>query len=632
MNERIRNRERDPLIVGRVRFLSWLCVGLFLLLTARVYWLQVAQYDKYQTLSENNRLRIRTIRAPRGLILDRQGRPIAETQASFDLICSPVDVDDLAGELRLLDEIVEFDPDELAAVAERIRAAKKGSPFSSVIVMRDLTFEQVSVVEFNREALPGFSILIEAKRSYPHGAAFAHVLGYVGEVSEAELEKSSDSALEMGDIVGKYGLEQLADNVLRGVNGGRRVEVDAAGRDRRLVDEVPPQTGGTLHTTLDIDIQKAAFDAIGDRAGAVIALSPKTGDVYAFVSAPGFDPNAFSRGIRRSEWAALSSDTRNPMQNKGLQGTYAPGSTVKPFLAMAALETGEQDADRKAVCNGSYTLGNKTFRCWKPKGHGSIDMYRAITQSCDVFFYQLGRKLGSGPVSAVEKGAGLGTLTGIDLPREKSGLVPDEAWKLKNRKEKWYEFESVLLGIGQGLIHVTPLEMLVGYATLGNGGKVVRPRVVTKSVRMDGKVSEHPPQMLRDLGWKPENSAFVRKALWGVVNDFGTAGVAKLPEIAVGGKTGTAQVAQMKGERIKSEDLPYNLRDHAWFVAFAPVEDPQIAVVAMVEHGGHGGSAAAPIVKAVMQEYFRQSPPGAADNAAAAKKAPASAVAPPTKR
>jgi penicillin-binding protein 2 len=615
MTEKIRKRERDPRIVGRIRFLSWVSFLVFVLLLSRVYWLQVAQYEKFQTLSENNRLRIRTIRAPRGLILDRNGRPIAETQASFDLICSPVDVNDLAGELRLLDEIVEFDPEELAGIADRIAGARKRSPFSSIIVMRDLSYEQVSVVEFNRESLPGFSILIEAKRSYPHGTAFAHVLGYVGEVSEAELEKSPDPELEMGDIIGKYGLEQLADNVLRGINGGRRVEVDAAGRDRRLVDEVPPQTGGTLHTTLDIDIQKAAFDAIGDRAGAVIAMSPKTGDVLAFVSSPGFDPNAFSRGIRKSEWQALTTDTRNPMQNKGLQGTYAPGSTVKPFIAMAALETGAQDPKSPVTCGGSYQLGNRTFRCWKPKGHGSVDMYRAITQSCDVYFYKLGRLLGPDPVAKVERGAGLGTLTGIDLPREKKGLVPDEAWKLTNRKEKWYDYESVLLGIGQGLIHITPLEMLLGYSTLATGGQVMRPRVVTKSVRMDGRATEHPPQVVRDLGWKPENAAFVRHALWGVVNDFGTAGVARLPGIDVGGKTGTAQVAQMKGERVKSEDLPYDLRDHAWFVAFAPVEDPQIAVVAMIEHGGHGGSAAAPIVKAVMQEYFRQSPPAASDNA-----------------
>lgn len=619
MNQTIRKREHDPRIVARVRFLSWVAIGVFLVLLSRIYWLQVARYEKYQTLSENNRLRIRTIRAPRGLILDRQGRPIAETQASFDLICSPVDVGDLSRELRLLDEIVGFDPDDLADIAERIHAARRSSPFSSIIVMRDLTYEQVSVIEFNRETLPGFSILIEAKRSYPHGPAFAHVLGYVGEASEAELAKAGDSGLEMGDIVGKYGLEQIADNILRGINGGRRVEVDAAGRDRRLVDEVPPQTGGTLHTTLDIDIQKAAFDAIGDRAGAVIAISPKSGDVLAFVSAPGFDPNAFSRGIRRAEWKALSTDTRNPMQNKGLQGTYAPGSTVKPFLAMAALETGVQDARQQVFCGGAYQLGNRAFRCWKPKGHGSVDMYRAITQSCDVYFYQLGRKLGPGPVAAVERGAGLGTLTGIDLPREKKGLVPDEEWKRLNRKEKWYDYESVLLGIGQGLIHVTPLEMLVGYATLGNGGKVFRPRVVEKSVRMDGKTTEHPPKIVRELGWKPEHVEIVRRALWGVVNDYGTAGVARLPGIEVGGKTGTAQVAQMKGERIKSEDLPYDLRDHAWFVAFAPAEDPEIAVVAMVEHGGHGGSAAAPIVKAVMQEYFRQEPPGGVDNVAPAE-------------
>ncbi len=609
MIDRIRKREQDPDIVRRARVLLYVAMGAFLLLLGRLYWLQVARYEHYRELSENNRLRLRTVRAPRGLILDRKGRAIAETQGSFDLVCSPVDVSDIEGEIRFLAQIIEFDTDE-DEVLEKIRKAKLTNPYSGITVARDLRFEQISVVEYNREYLPGFSVLVEPKRSYPFGAAFAHVLGYVGEVSQEELDRSGDGRLTMGDIVGKYGLERLMDNVLRGVNGGRKVEVDAAGRDQRLVEEVPSRTGGTVYTTLDADLQTAAQEAMGNRAGAVIAIAPATGEVLAFYSAPAFDPNVFARGIRRAEWQALASDPRNPMQNKGLQGTYAPGSTVKPFLALAALEDGVQDRSRITLCPGTFRLGNRVFRCWKEKGHGAVDMYRAIVQSCDVYFYNLGLKLGPDRVAKLEKDAGLGTITGIDLPGERAGLVPDTEWKKRASKERWHDYESVILGIGQGAIHVTPLEMVLGYSALATGGEVMRPRVVSRVVTMDGKAQVRPPEALRKVPWRPENVEFLRKALAGVVNDYGTGGAAKLPGIEVGGKTGTAQVASVKGKMIKSENLPYEIRDHAWFVGFAPVSDPKICVVAMVEHGGHGGSAAGPVVKAVMQEYFRTRPTG----------------------
>ena len=602
MTERIRKREQDPQIAGRIRWVVRVGLAIFVLLLVRLYWLQVVQYERFRILSENNRLRIRTILAPRGQILDRKGRAIAETQASFDLICTPVDVADLDGGLKLLEEIVDFDTDEIPG---KIRSARKTNPYSSVTVARDLRFEQISVIEFNREALPGFSVLVEAKRSYPFGPAFAHVIGYVGEVSQEDLDQSDDEALRMGDMIGKYGLERLEDGILRGVNGGRHVEVDAAGRDKRLVEEVPPRTGGILSTTLDVDLQKVAEEAMGGRAGAVIAMIPKTGDILAFVSSPAFDPNAFSRGIRKAEWEALSNDNRKPMQNKGLQGTYAPGSTVKPFVALAAMEEGVQDPKATIRCPGYLPIGNRNFRCWREKGHGMVDMYKGIVQSCDVYFYTMGMRLGPDRLAKLEKDAGLGTITGIDLPGEKKGLVPDTEWKQKVSKERWYDSEKAILGIGQGAIHVTPMEMLAGFATIATGGEVMRPRLVDRIVRKDGTVEQRPPTMLRKLAWKPENVEFVRRALSGVVNDYGTGGAAKIPGVEVGGKTGTAQVATVKGKMIKSENLPYLLRDHAWFAGFAPVSDPEICVVAMMEHGGHGGSAAAPVVKAVMQEYFR---------------------------
>jgi penicillin-binding protein 2 len=457
MTQRIRKREQDPLIAARIRGVLFVAFALFGLLFIRLYWLQVVQYDRFRTLSENNRLRIRTIRAPRGQILDRNGRPIAETQASFDLICSPVDVTDLEGQIRLLEEIVEFEPEE---VLEKIRTAMKANPFSAVTVARDLRFEQVSVIEFNREALSGFSILVEAKRSYPYGPAFAHALGYVGEASPAELDQSKDERLAMGDIVGKYGLERNMDDVLRGINGGRHMEVDAAGRDKRLVEEVPPRTGGIVYTTLDADLQKTAEEAMEKHAGAVIAMVPKTGDILAFVSTPAFDPNVFSRGIRKAEWQALAVDVRKPMQNKGLQGTYAPGSTVKPFVALAALTEGVQDPKATVRCPGTSQIGNRGSGAGGKEAR-AVDMYRAIVQSCDVYFYTMGLRLGPDRIAKLEKDAGLGTITGSTC-RGEEGLVPDTEWKRKVSKERWYDAERAILGIGQGAVHITPLEMLAG--------------------------------------------------------------------------------------------------------------------------------------------------------------------------
>ncbi len=600
MRGRIRPREQDPWIGARIGLLQWIALGLFLLLFGRLYWMQIARSDRYRALSENNRLRLRTVRAPRGLILDRNGRPIAETEPSFDLVCFPGDVPDLAGELRLLSAVVEIDPEE---VREKIEAGARANPYQSLSVARDIPFEQVSVIELNREALPGFSIFVESKRSYPFGPEFAHVLGYVGEASEGDLE--TGNGISVGDIVGKNGLEKEWGNLLRGVNGGRYVEVDVAGRERRLVREVVPLRGDTVQTTLDADLQKAAYDAMRGKAGAVIAMDPRTGEVLALVSLPAYDPNAFSRGLTRKEWQSLVDNPGKPMQNKGIQGTYAPGSTVKPLLVVEALQSGRQGPRDTVLCTGEFTLGNRTFRCWKERGHGRVDMYQAVVQSCDVYFYTLGRKLDPDRLAEDERRMGLGVDTGIDLPGERTGLVPDTLWKREVRKSRWQEFESVLLGIGQGAIHVTPIGMLSAYATIATGGKRMRPRLVRQIVHRDGTEEEIPAEVRASLDFRPETTSFLRRALSGVVNDFGTGGAAKVAGIEVGGKTGTAQVAGVKGKMIKSEHLPYEIRDHAWFIGFAPVPAPEIAVVALVEHGGHGGSAAAPVVKAVLQEYFR---------------------------
>jgi penicillin-binding protein 2 len=371
------------------------------------------------------------------------------------------------------------------------------------------------------------------------------------------------------------------------------------------VREVVPRRGDTVQTTLDVNLQKVAYEAMAGRAGTVIAMDPRTGEVLALVSSPAYDPNAFSRGLTKKEWEALVGNPRKPMQDKAIQGTYAPGSTVKPLLVLEALEAGVRGERDTVFCSGEFTLGDRTFRCWKEHGHGPVDMYKAVVQSCDVYFYTLGLKLDPDRLATLERNLGLGVVTGIELPGERKGLVPDTVWKRKERKSSWQEYESVLLGIGQGAIHVTPLGMLSAYSAIATGGKVMRPRLVSRILHEDGSAEVIPDEVRVSLNIRPDTVRFLRRALSGVVNDFGTGGAAKLPGIEVGGKTGTAQVAAMKGKRMKSEDLPYEFRDHAWFIGFAPVNDPEIAVVALLEHGGHGGSVSAPVVRAVMREYFR---------------------------
>ena len=437
----------------------------------------------------------------------------------------------------------------------------------------------------------------------------AHILGYVGEISNAELEKDSYSEYKSGDIVGKYGIERCLDEYLRGESGGEQVEVNVDGRRLKVLGRVASVPGYNIALTIDAGLQKVSRDAFTGQEGIAIVMDPRDGSILAMVSKPSFDPNLFNRGISEDDWNKLSSDPMSPLQNKAISGQYPPGSTYKLIVAAAALQEGLITTDKKFSCDGTYRMGNRVFRCWKKKGHGAVDLHRAIVESCDVYFYNLGELLGVNKLAEYAREFGLGSKSGVILPGEKGGLVPTKEWKLRRVKEPWQKGETTSLAIGQGFVLVTPLQLLNAYCAVANGGSLYKPRIVKEIVTAKGEViKEFPPEKKATLAISKENIDTLRYALWGVVNeDRGTGRVLRRKERDVSGKTGTAQVIKMPedGEDVDKEEIPYKFRDHALFVCFAPYDNPEIAVAVIVEHGGHGGSVAAPVARKIIDWYFQ---------------------------
>jgi penicillin-binding protein 2 len=434
----------------------------------------------------------------------------------------------------------------------------------------------------------------------------AHVLGYLGEIGPAQLKTLKDQGYQLGDELGQYGLERRWEEVLRGQSGGQQVEVDALGRRVRVLHEVTDVPGYTAQLTIDRQLQQTAFEAMQGKEATVVALDVHSGAVLAMVSTPAYDPNVFARGIKAEEWRALIKDPLRPLSNRATQGQFPPGSTFKIVMAIAALEEGVIEPETRISDPGFYYFGNRAFRDWKKQGHGSVDLHKAIVESCDVYFYQLGPRLGIDRIAKWARALGLGEKSGVALDDERSGTIPDTEWKRKRFRQPWYPGETVSVAIGQGYVTTTPLQMAVMMATVANGGTVYRPRIVSKVESFDrALVREYGPEIIRTVPMKPSTIARVRNALADAVKSpSGTGGAARTPIVEIAGKTGTAQVIEMKGAYLKSEQISYMNRDHAWFVSYAPAQNPQIAVVVLVEHGGHGGSAAAPIAKKVIEKYM----------------------------
>lgn len=581
-------------------------------LAGRMYYLQVVEADKYATLAEENRINLRLLAPLRGRILDRFGVTLATNDQNYRVVVIPEQTDDLNATLATLGRVLPVTENHVAQV---LREAERKRPFVPIPVRENLVWDEVARVEVNTPDLPGVAIEVEQSRKYPYGGLGVHVLGYVAAVSEADL--TGDPLLELpGFRIGKSGVERQYDESLRGSAGNSQVEVNAVGRVIRELRREEGEPGHDVVLTIDMGLQHYAQQRLaGELSASTAVLDVQNGEVLALASTPTFDPTSFNRGLSVAEWQKLINDELHPLTNKAIAGQYAPGSTFKMMVALAALESGLK-ADHSVYCPGHMSLGTSRFHCWKPGGHGTLDMLRGIQHSCDVYFYDIARRVGIDAIAAMARRFGLGATTGLDLPGEKAGLIPDRNWKLGAMGEAWQPGETLVAGIGQGFITTTPLQLALMTARLSNGGRAIVPHIRREQVFAYGMQQPHPPAEPPPIGVDEAHLAVVREGMNLVSNDpRGTAYRSRidLAGMELAGKTGTAQVRRITAaERaagvIKNEDLPWNRRDHALFVAFAPVAAPRYACAVVVQHGGGGAKVAAPIARDILLECQMRDP------------------------
>lgn len=571
-------------------------VFILIILLIRLWDLQIMRGQEMKRLSEQNRIRIKKVVAPRGVIYDRKGRIIADTRPSFNIYITHEDVKDFDQTINGLSNLIKISREE---IMEKLEAAK-GMPASFPIKIKsDVSMDDVAKIEANRVYLPGVNIQVEPKRFYHYGKMFAHLVGYVSEISDEELKKKEYKNYSPGDFIGRYGLERAYEAYLRGVDGEKRVEVDSRGREMRTLEQKNPIPGNSIYLNVDLDVQGIVDKALENKRGGSIAVDPKTGGVIALVSRPAFDPNKFASGISKEDWQAIALDKRHPLQNRVIQGRYPPGSTFKIVSAIKGLELGLINEKTTFSCRGGFPYGGRVFKCWKKGGHGSVSIHRAIVESCDVYFYNLGLKLGVDRIHEISDLIGLGRTTGIDLPGEKGGLVPSTEWKKKTFGQPWFEGETVSVAIGQGAVWLTPVQLVQLASFVSNEGINYKPQIVNRIVSPEGKVIKtFEPVVNVEVKLKKDTIRIVKDGMKGVVNEgSGTAYGSRLERVSMSGKTGTAQSVGEKGR---------NLGDHAWFIAYAPSDNPSIAISVLVEYGGHGSSAAAPVAKAITETMFRE--------------------------
>lgn len=576
----------------KARMLMIFVAVLISILLMRLVNMQIFKGAYYEGLSRNNRLRIVSVNAPRGKILDRNAEVLADNRPAYNLTILPEDISNVHHISERLAMLLEQDR---AEIAEKIEQAKT-RPYDPVIIARDISFNQVARIETEIFTLPGVSIDATNERDYVFKELASHILGFVGEISRKELQQKTAGEYASGDLIGKTGIEFSCEDELRGEKGSRVFEVDALGRKIKVLNERPPVSGDDVILAIDKRLQLIAMESLRGRAGSVVAIVPSNGEVLTMVSSPGYDPNMFMSPMAPEAWKQISEDPLHPLENRAIRGLYPPGSVFKIVVAFAGFATETISPDEKIMCPGDYTLGTATYKCWKKDGHGDISMIRAITESCDVYFYQLGETLGIDLISRYAFELGFGKPTGIELRDELSGIIPTRDWKLRRFGRPWQPGETVITAIGQGYTLVTPLQVAKAMSAMVNGGRLYTPRIIaSQSEHLEGEIA---------LG--KEALDIIKTGLRGAVeSEQGTARGIHDPMFAVGGKTGTAQVAKGYTSPLADEsDLPYHLRDHAWFFGFSPVEAPEILVVAVVEHGGHGGSIAAPVVSDVIKGFY----------------------------
>jgi penicillin-binding protein 2 len=583
--ERVSPRDDPKQSANKIAIFQYLTAAVFIFLVSGFWKLQVQNPDVYSEAAERNRIKSTPILAPRGKILDRDGRVIVDNKASYSLLLNRDQTK--AEHLPAIAEALQLDYTELAAKFRRM------SSNPQIIIKDQLTRDEMAWVESHQDqsTFPEMQVVKAWKRQYPQDGFAAHVTGYVGEISESELNSPQFIDYHQGDVIGKDGLERQYDTMLRGLDGQQKVLVDNMGRERQAQDAQEAVPGKDLRTTLDLDLQAVAELSMEDKRGAVVALDPRTGEILAMVSRPTFDANKFTGRISRDDWNAIAGDPHKPLLNRAIQAQLAPGSTFKPIMALAGLETGVVDDETEFHCSGGASFYGHYHACWRKGGHGTISLHRAIEQSCDVYFYNVGNRLGIDRIAHYAELAGIGHKSGIDLPNETQGTMPSTKWKMRLTRQKWYAGETISVAIGQGAVTVSPLQIVSALGGIGIGGRWYKPHVM----RGDA------PVLLRQGDFSSDNLEQVNLGMYAVVNEGGTGHAAALPGVKVCGKTGTAQVAAT--ERTKNAKKGTSLANNAWFVGFAPMDKPEIAVVALFENGEESYNAV-PIVRDVMKAYF----------------------------
>lgn len=588
----------------RLTFVILCIAGVFVLLLARMFQLQILQGDELNRLSANNCIRLQSIDPPRGLILDRNGELLVDNRPAFDLSITPKDARPIELTVHKLARNLDLPSDTLF---NKIKAAAPRGFYKPILIRQDIGRDALAVIEVHQYELPGIRIDVKPRRQYLTPKSASHLLGYLGEINADELKCDAFPGCKQGDYIGKFGVEKSFESLLRGERGGRQVEVDARGRVVRVLKTVDAKPGFNLVLTIDQNLQKKAEELLADAAGAVVAMQPTSGEILAMVSSPSFDQNDFVDGMSREQWNDLVTNPHRPMENKGIQAEYPPASTYKVLTALAGLQDGVINEKTTYYCPGHYRFGNRVYRCWKKGGHGKIDVVGALSQSCDVFFYQVGQKLGVDRLAAYATAFGLGSPTGIELDHESSGLIPTAAWKEKRTGIRWQRGETLSIAIGQGYNLVTPVQMAVFTSALANGGTRFKPRIVKRIVSASGQtVEERRPLVSGRVKFDENAIALVKEGIWRVVNGpRGTARKIKIKGIDISGKTGTAQVFSRKqNEDNRKTPTQHHLKPHAWFIAYAPSQNPEIALAVIVEHGEHGSSAAAPIAGELIKTYL----------------------------
>jgi len=592
----------------RLTRLTFFVLIVFGVLFVRLWFLQIVNGAGYRTQSENNRIDLRDVLPFRGLIFDRNGQLLVDNRPSFILGVIPEDIRDLDGLIEDVSRLVEVD--SLSAKDKIKEALKKCDPFNPVYIKKDLTRDELARIETSILSMPGVIIEAKPKRHYLYSTLAAHLIGYLGEIGKEQFGREEYKENRLGDFVGKFGVEKKWQRYLNGIRGGQQVEIDASGRRLRVLYQKAAEPGFNVYLTIDKDLQMLAEAALCNRAGAIVAMRPDTGEILAMASSPTFNPNNFAKGMDKEGWERLVSDPCFPLQNRAISGQYPPGSLFKVVVALAGLEEGVIDPNEEIFCGGSYSFKGRIYRDWKEEGHGYVDLHRALVESCDVYFYKIGQMIGIDTIAKYAKRLGFDCETGLQLGDEKSGLIPNKAWKLKRWNAPWEEGETLSVAVGQSFTLITPIQIARFMAALFNGSALFRPQV-TKWVGREGKerIFEFKPDVVGYWGLKKENIEFVKRALIGVVNEpHGTGKRARLDQIRVAGKTGTAQVIALPEEKesVEERDIPYEFRDHAWFAAVAPAENPVIALAILVEHSGLGGAVAAPIARSILEGYFNK--------------------------